>query len=176
MKLKTKLMMFTAAMALSSTMAFAAITGNDVVASYQAEAYSYIQVKEGPTQIKVEAIKDGQKIEVIYDKASGAVLKSETSTANPNEATRTGVFVRQVGRDFDRDGNGDDDSLDDNDDDNGNDDDNDDSDDNGNDDGDDDHGGDDDNDDDGDDSDDDNDDGGDDGGDDNDDDSGSDDH
>ena len=46
----------------------------DVVATYQAEAYSYISVKEGPTQIKVEAIKEGVKVEAIYDKATGCLL------------------------------------------------------------------------------------------------------
>ena len=47
MKLKAKLMMFTAAVAFSATMASAAITANDVVATYQSQGYSYVEVKEG---------------------------------------------------------------------------------------------------------------------------------
>ena len=138
MKLKTKLMMFTAALALSSSMAFAAITGGDVVATYQAEAYSYISVKEGPTQIKVEAIKDGIKVEAIYDKVSGTVLSKESSTASAEDASRTGVKLRQSDHDFDKEDHGHDSaSGDDGSDDNGDDDS---SDDDG-DDGDDDHGG-----------------------------------
>ena len=104
MKLKTKLMMFTAAMALSSTMAFAAVTSNDILTSYQADAYTFIEVKESPTQIKVEAIKDGIKVEVIYDKETGAVIQRESYNVSGAEASRTGAFVRQVGEDFDDDG------------------------------------------------------------------------
>ncbi len=100
MKLRTKFMMFTAAMALSTGMAMAAITGSDVVSTYQAQNYSYIQVKEGPTQIKVEAIKDGMQIEVIYDKATGDVVSTESGVASAEDAAKTGVSVKVVKADF----------------------------------------------------------------------------
>ena len=100
MKLKTRLMLFTAALALSAGMARAAITGNDVVRSYQEAAYSHIEVKEGPTQIKVEAIKDGVVIEVVYDKVSGEVIKTESRNASADETGRTGVELRTTREDF----------------------------------------------------------------------------
>ena len=112
MTLKAKLMMFTAAVAFSATMASAAITANDVVATYQSQGYSYVQVKDGISQIKVEAIKDGVKLEVIYDKASGNVIRQESGAADASEATRSGVEVQQTNRDFDDNGgNGNDDNL-----------------------------------------------------------------
>ena len=110
MKFRTKLMMFTAAIALSAGMATAAaITTNDVLAMYQ--TYTWVEIKEGPTQIKVEAGKDGMTIEVIYDKESGAVIKTETSSADADEISRTGIEIKVVDTDF-GDDDGDDDSDD----------------------------------------------------------------
>ena len=135
MKLRSKLMMFTAALALSTGMAAAAITGTGVLTKFQSEGYTYIEVKEGLTQIKVEAVRGTSYIEVIYDKATGAVIKTESGTASAEDAVQTGTSVRIVNRDFedgddqddagevdedDDDANDDDDDGDDNDeDDNG---------------------------------------------------------
>jgi hypothetical protein len=106
MTLKTKLMMFTAAVAFSASMAQAAITANDVVKTYQDGAYTSIEVVDGPTQIKVEAIKDGVKIEVIYDKASGAVIKTEQHNVTGTESGSTAVEVTTSDSDFDEDHGG----------------------------------------------------------------------
>ncbi|EKD60029.1 MAG: hypothetical protein ACD_54C00983G0003 [uncultured bacterium] len=127
MTLKARLMMFTAAVTFSATMASAAITANDVVATYQSQGYTYVQVKDGISQIKVEAIKDGVKLEVIYDKASGNVISQETRAVQGSEAGLSGVEVQHSNGDFDDTGdddNGDDDNGDDDngDDDNGGDD------------------------------------------------------
>ena len=100
MKLRSKLMMFTAALALSTGMAAAAITGNGVLATFQADGYTYIEVKEGLTQIKVEAIKGTTYMEVIYDKESGLAIKTETGTASAEDAAQTGTSVKIVNRDF----------------------------------------------------------------------------
>jgi hypothetical protein len=103
MKLKSKLMMFTAAVAFSASMAQAAITTDDVVKTYQDAAYTSIEVVEGPTQIKVEAIKDGVKLEVIYDKASGTVIKTEQHSVTGTDGSVTGVEVSTSDSDFDDD-------------------------------------------------------------------------
>ena len=107
MKLKTRLMIFTAAVACTATMAAAAITSTDVVSTYRANNFTYIEVKESPTQIKVEAIKDAMYIEVVYEKSSGAVLSSETGAASVDDAAQVGVSVVQVEKDFE----GEDDAL-----------------------------------------------------------------
>lgn len=100
MTFKAKLMTFTAGFAFAASMASAAITANDVVKSYQEAMYSYIEVKDGPTQIKVEAIKENVKVEVIYDKASGDVMKTEQHRIQGADAARSGVEVKTVARDF----------------------------------------------------------------------------
>jgi hypothetical protein len=114
MKLKTKLMMFTAAAALSAGAAFAAINPDALAQSYLAEGYSYVEVKVGPTQTKVEAVKADRKVEVVYDNASGEVIKSEFDDADDDYLGKTGVEIKTTDATFE-DGNDDegDDSADD---------------------------------------------------------------
>ena len=129
-------MVMAAGLAFGAGAAFA-ITPDAVVADLQAQGYTRVEVKIFANQLKVEAIRGTEKLEVTYDKASGAVLKSEVEPVDLFDNTRPGVEIR------DRSGNNGQDSDDD--DDSGNDDDDDDrSDDNSgsdDDDGDDDHGG-----------------------------------
>lgn len=121
MKLKTRLMMFTAASALSANMALAAINPQALADAYVAEGYTYVEIKVGPTQTKLEAVKGNRKAEVVYDNATGDVIKQEFENAG-NYAGRTGVEIGSAGRDFedDRD-DSDDDEDDDRDDDEGDD-------------------------------------------------------
>jgi phosphopantothenoylcysteine synthetase/decarboxylase len=148
--------LLTVMMTVSAQMAFA-ITTDDVIASYQAEGYERIEIKQGPTQIKVEAIRGTEKVETIYDTETGEVLKSEMETVEEGENVTPGVSVRLRDEDFldaddldedddeDDDDEDDDDGDDDDDDDDGDDDDDDDDDNSGHgggdNDGDDDHGG-----------------------------------
>ena len=67
---------------------------------YVADGYTRVEVKIGPTQAKVEAIKDSTKTEVIYDLATGTVLKTETETVDDDDSTAPGVFVRNRSGDF----------------------------------------------------------------------------
>ena len=111
-----RLMLLSSALIFSATMSLAAITADDLVASYQAEGYTRIEVKTGLTQIKVEAISGSTKVEVIYDAATGAILKQQTRTVNGANAG-SGVQIATVNRDFIGGGSGgnddDDDSMDD---------------------------------------------------------------
>lgn len=84
MKLHTKLMLCTAFVsfgtaALAVELPAGEVTRQAIEAAYA--GYESIEVKYGPTQVKVEAIdaETGQKIETVYERASGVVLKSETS-------------------------------------------------------------------------------------------------
>ncbi|MBP6736747.1 MAG: PepSY domain-containing protein [Rhodobacteraceae bacterium] len=158
--MKTKFFHAAAMLLMSTTLSHAAITSDDLISQYQAQGYTRIEIKVGTTLAKVEAIKDGQKVEVLYDLVTGAVLKTETEAVDAGDNVTPGVQVRNV-RDekLDDDRGGDDDSDDDSDNDSDDDDSSDDDssddgdDDSGDDDGDDDNSGDDDDDDDGDDSD-----------------------
>ena len=88
---------------------------DDVIATFQEMGFDYIEVKEGITQLKVEAIQGSEKYEVIYDRATGTILKQETERADADEIGRSGVEIDRRARDFLDDD--DDDSRDDDDDD-----------------------------------------------------------
>ena len=126
MKLKTRLMMFTAAAALSGTMAFAAINPQTLADAYIAEGYSFVEVEVGPTQTKLEAVRGTRKVEVVYDNASGQPIKQEFENADREYIGRTGIEIENSRRDFlddddddsdDRNEDADDDRRDDDDDD-----------------------------------------------------------
>jgi uncharacterized membrane protein YgcG len=127
-----RFLMTTAAAIFAGTMAFGAITSDSVITDFQSQGFTRVEVKVGPTQMKVEAIRGTEKVEVIYDIATGTVLKREVGTVGPLENTTPGVQVRDRGRDFvsggdddssDDDNSGDDDGNDDNSDDDSDDDD-----------------------------------------------------
>jgi hypothetical protein len=128
--MKTKLFHAAAALIMSATFAHAAITSDDLVAQYQAQGYTRIEIKVGSTLAKVEAIKDGQKVEVLVDLVTGAILKTETEQVQAGDDVTPGVEVRSVSDEkLDDDkgrgqsgGEDDDDSNDDNGDDSGDDD------------------------------------------------------
>lgn len=86
-----KPLIFTVILGFSASMA-QAITVADVVKTYTDAAYSAIEVKESPNQIKVEGIKDGVKVEVVYDKATGDVVKRESVAVGTGE-TNSGLEV-----------------------------------------------------------------------------------
>ena len=94
-----RLMLLSTALIFSATMSLAAITADELVLAYQAQGYTRIEVKTGPTQIKVEAVTGNSKVEVIYDALTGAILQQETSRANPDDLG-TGVEVSQEDHDF----------------------------------------------------------------------------
>ena len=99
----------------------------DTIAALQAENYTSIEVKSGPTQIKVEAIRDGMKLEIVYDAATGTELKREIEPLEAGEDIHIGVSYDVDDEDFvGRSRDDDDDSDDDNDDDRDDDDDHDD--------------------------------------------------
>ena len=72
---------------------------DDVVARLQADGYQFIEVKNGLTQIKVEAVRGNEKLELIFDRETGEVLKRETESAG-NDAGRTGLEISSRARDF----------------------------------------------------------------------------
>lgn len=92
------------AFALWSSAAHADRFTDAVIERYQELGFDYIEVKEGVSQLKVEAIRGSQKYEVIYDRDSGRILKQETDAAEADEVGRSGVDIDREGRDFlDRD-------------------------------------------------------------------------
>ncbi len=99
-----KLMMMAAGFGIWGGMALAAVNTDALVADLQQQGYSWIEVKRGPTQIEVEAVRGTEKIETVYDIATGEILDHEIDRASRREQNRTGVKVRDSLRDFeDRD-------------------------------------------------------------------------
>ena len=111
-----------------SASAAAAITPEQVISAFQNQGFTAAEVKSGPTQIKVEAVRDDLKLEVIYDRETGTILSQERSRADANDAAGGWEFSRSdvdfiSGDDgSDNDGSDDDGSDDDGSDDNGSDD------------------------------------------------------
>ena len=114
MNLKSKLFMAGSALLFSATMAFGAITADELAAQFQNDGYSYIQIKTGLTQIKVEAVKDGVRIENVYDIETGSVLKTSTENVGTMVTVDPGVEVRVLNRDFLKSGDDDNEGVDDN--------------------------------------------------------------
>ena len=56
-----KLMMTTMAGVFAASMSFAAITTDAIVSDFQAQGFTRVEVKVGPTQMKVEAIRGAEK-------------------------------------------------------------------------------------------------------------------
>lgn len=108
-----RIFLIAALFALPAFTAQAQITTDQLVEAYKAKGYDSIEVTAGPTQIKVEAIMGGQKIEVIYDAETGDILKSETSAVEPGDDIRPGVSVRNKSKDFVKESRSADDSSDD---------------------------------------------------------------
>ena len=118
-------LMMTAAFLFAGQMAFAALSTDTVVSDLTGLGYTRIEIKTSPTQMKVEAIRGTEKLEIIYDIETGAVLKQEMGKVYQGENTTPGVEIATDDDDFvdgNDDGNDDAEDANDNDDDNDNDD------------------------------------------------------
>ncbi|MBM1222247.1 PepSY domain-containing protein [Ponticoccus sp. SC2-23] len=117
--MKLKLLTTTAAIAIAASVAFAQSSTDQIVSQLQAQGFTRIEIKEGPTQIKVEAIRGTTKVEYVYDNSTGELIKSEVERVSSDDDTSPGIQIRTESDDFvdDDDDDGFDDSDDDNDDD-----------------------------------------------------------
>ena len=119
--MKRILMMTTAAFALSASLAMAQSVQDQIVTALQGQGFERIEVTTGLTQVKVEAIRGGVKVEYIYDLATGALLKQEQQSVDAGDDTSPGVeydtedgdFLDDSSDDSDDDGSDDDSSDDD---------------------------------------------------------------
>jgi phosphopantothenoylcysteine synthetase/decarboxylase len=80
-----------AALLLSASMGFAATDyASRLANAYLEHGYTHIEVETGPTQTRVEAYKEGMKVEVVYDNETGEIL---TRTVEPGVAEGPGDDV-----------------------------------------------------------------------------------
>lgn len=120
--MKKFLLSTTAAIALASNALYAQSITDQIVSQLQAQGYESIEIENGRTQIKVEAILNGRKLEVVYDALTGVILKEEVSTADDDDTLRRGVRISSSDDDDFLDDDEDDNDEDDNDDDDNDDD------------------------------------------------------
>jgi hypothetical protein len=92
--MKFKLLTTTAAVAIAASVAFAQSATDQIVSQLQAQGFTRIEIKQGPTQIKVEAIRGNTKVEYIYDTSTGELIKSEIERVGAGDDTSPGVSGR----------------------------------------------------------------------------------
>jgi len=104
MKRTTKMKRFflstTLAMVLSAGVAMASPFDDQIVSSLQSQGFERIEIRTGLTQVKVEAIRGQDKVEIVYDLATGAVLSQQTGRIRANDTVVPGVESRNENRDF----------------------------------------------------------------------------
>jgi len=91
-----------------------------VVKNFQDMGYQFIEIERGRTQLKAEGVRGGEELEVVYDLATGRIIRQERSRADASYLGRSGLEISSRDRDFvggDRLGRGRDDFDDDDDDD-----------------------------------------------------------
>ena len=81
-------------MATAVTAAQAEPIADQVVRALTEQGYTRIEVKNRPGEVKVEAIRNGQQLEVVYDAQTGAILKQESRQVRAGDDTTPGVTVR----------------------------------------------------------------------------------
>jgi len=90
----------TLAMVLSAGVAMASPFDDQIVSSLQSQGFERIEIRTGLTQVKVEAIRGQDKVEIVYDLATGAVLSQQTGRIRANDTVVPGVESRNENRDF----------------------------------------------------------------------------
>ncbi|MEO1638851.1 MAG: PepSY domain-containing protein [Pseudomonadota bacterium] len=99
--MKKILLSTTAALAISTAGAVHAQSVADrVVAALQAEGFESIEITTGPTQVKVEAIRNGRKLEAVYDAETGAILDQEVERVDDDDDSEPGVSFETEDEDF----------------------------------------------------------------------------
>ena len=91
------------AMVLLGGMAAAQSSVEGIISDLQSQGFTSFEVKNGATQSKVEAVRGTEQVEIVIDRASGAVLSTEVGVASARDQGRVGISVRdRSNRDFTR--------------------------------------------------------------------------
>lgn len=116
--MKVRIIGALAALLMTTAHVQAAFDANAVAAELKAQGYTQIEIKVGQSIVKVEAIKDGQKVETTYDLATGDILKTETQAVGADGSSNDLNLLLRGGDDSDDeddDNGGDDNGSDDDD-------------------------------------------------------------
>lgn len=111
---------------LGATAASADPFTDQIVSAYRDAGYQYIEIETDGDVVEVEATANGLTTEVVYDRATGAIVERKVRNADDDDANRSGVEIREREEEFEDDDDDDQGRDDDDDDDDDNDDDDDD--------------------------------------------------
>lgn len=112
-----KTLLTTTAMILVAGALSAQSIADQVITALQADGYERIEIDNGPSTIKVEAIRGDRKLEIIYDAITGEILEQESGPVAAREDRAPGVFIDDEDDDENDDDERDDDEDDESDDD-----------------------------------------------------------
>ena len=113
--MKNALLLSTALGMLTTAPLYAQSFTDRVVETLSQQGFQTVEIDNGPTQTKFEAVRDGTKMEVVYDRASGEILSQETEPFTGRLVEDQPIEVDSSTRDFvgDNRDDGDDDNDDD---------------------------------------------------------------
>jgi hypothetical protein len=80
--------------------AFAEVSTQSIIDDLSGQGFSTIEIVTGLSQVKAEARNGSTKIEVIYDRETGQILKQEQSRVRAGEELTQGVSVRTRAENF----------------------------------------------------------------------------
>ena len=69
-------------------------TADALAAELQAAGYTRIEIKEGPTQTKVEAVRGSEKLEYVFDRRTGAILEREVEAGRATPAAAARLMLK----------------------------------------------------------------------------------
>lgn len=88
------------ATAVTGAAAHAQSLNDQIIADLTAKGFQRIEIVNGLGQTKVEAIRGTEKLEVVWDSATGQIIKQETEQVRVGEDTTPGLRIRERARTF----------------------------------------------------------------------------
>ncbi|WP_050524185.1 hypothetical protein [Pseudorhodobacter wandonensis] len=73
------MLLITAGLLITAKMAFAAVTVESIAADLAAQGYTQVEIKQSNGKISVEGTLGADRVETVYDAATGAVLRTQIS-------------------------------------------------------------------------------------------------
>lgn len=107
--MRTTLSLMAACAVLVGSMALAQSATENITAQLRAQGFDRFEIKNGPTQTKIEATDGTRKVEITFDRSSGRILKQETEALQASDDFNTGVSIDTRDKDFVGDDRDDDD-------------------------------------------------------------------
>lgn len=71
-----------------------------VVKNFQDLGYKYIEIDRGRTQLRAEGVRGTEELTVIFDLATGRIIRQERGRADDWYIGRSGIEINRLDRDF----------------------------------------------------------------------------